>query len=97
MSYDKQRTKRWANLTYTKTEDLRGRVWAQLRGNDTPSTAVFTETQYSVSPCLNAVYTVEMGITDAYRLPLFNGASDMVDEENEKAGPALISVVLKIP
>lgn len=97
MSYDGQRAKIWTHPIYAEIEELQGRVsGAQLKDNDTPCMTVPAETQHGIPSCLNAVYSVEIGMADVYHLLLFNSTSDMVNEENEKARPALISVVSKI-
>ena len=69
------------------------RIRAQLRNGDTPSVSVFVKTQDGVSSRVNAVYTVETYIVELHRLLPFDSTSNMVNEENEKAGVASISVV----
>lgn len=46
---------------------------------------------------MDAVYPAVIDIINLYDLLQFDGASDVVNEENEKAGPTVISVVLTSP
>lgn len=82
---------------YAEIEMPQNWIWAELRDGDTPSMAMFVKTQYDVASCVNAVYFVDISIIKVHHLLLFDGASDMVNEENEKTRPTPISVALRIP
>ena len=92
---------RWANgLTYridVEGKGLQGRIWTQLRNDDTPSVIVPAKTQDGVPSCVDVVYLVEMNTTEFHRLLSLDDASDVVNEEDQEAGSTLISVSLKIP
>ena len=72
-----------------KGEVLQGWIWTQVRNSDTPSLAVFIETQDDAPSCLNTVHRED--ITESYHLLSFDGASDVVNEENKKFAATRIS------
>ena len=55
---------------------------------------VFVETQDGIPYCVDVVYVVDVNTIKLDHLLQFDGTGDVVDEENKKAGSALISVVL---
>ena len=79
-------------------EGLQGRILAQLRDSDTPfiTICLFEKTQDGVPSCVNAVYHARKKVKLHHLLPL-DGASNVVNEEDQEARPALISMGLTIP
>ena len=74
---------------FAKSEELQGWIWTQVRNCDTPSLAVFIKTQDDAPSCLNTVHRED--ITESYHLLPFDGASDVVNEENKQLAAALIN------
>ena len=79
---------------------FQGWIWTQLRNGDTPFVLAFVKTRDAVPSSVNAVhFTVLVETHWCHHLLLFDSASDVVNEENEKSEdePALIliSVVSK--
>ena len=54
---------------------------------------VLVKTQYGVPSRVNAVYPINIDRTNVHHQLSFDGASDVVDEEDQEAEPTLISVV----
>ena len=92
---------RWANgLTYridAEGEGLQGWIWTQLRNDDTPSIIVRAKTQDGVPSCVDVIYHVEMNTTEFHRLLSLDGASDVVNEEDQEAGPTLNQCSVESP
>ena len=96
MSFYGQRVDGSTHLIGVESEELPGWIWTQLGNRDTPPMAVFLKTQDDVPPCTNIAYIVERSLK-LYLLLQFNGASNMVNEEDQEAAPASISMVLMVP
>ena len=77
----------------TKGKVFEGRIWTQLRNGDAPAVTVFVKTQDDVPSRVNAVHLVKIDIIEPHHLPLFDSASNVVNEENYKAKAASIRVL----
>jgi len=93
VSFDGQQAERKlkARLFCTESEEFHSRIWTQLRNGETPSITVVAKTHDDIPLCVNAVHFVEIGDVKVHHLLLFDSTSDMVNEENKKAGSILVS------
>ena len=71
-----------AHLIGVENEELQDWIWTQLRNGDTPSMNVFVKTQDDVPSCVNAVHLVEKIHAKIHHLLQFDGASNVVNEED---------------
>ena len=58
---------------------------------------MFVKTQDGVPSCVNTVHLVEISPIKLHHLFKFDGASDVVNEEDQEAAPTSISMVLTVP
>jgi len=63
-----------------ENEELHGWIWTKLGNGDSPSIIVIAETHDGAPSCVNAVHIVDLG--KLHHLLPFDGASNMVNEEN---------------
>ena len=92
MSFDtRQRANESAHLD-VESEVLQGWILSQFRNGHNPPTTAVVKTQDGVPSCMNAVYIVGSNILELHDLLLFDNSRNVINEEDQEAGPTLIGV-----